>query len=250
MIAYGSELALKSPNAVRRTALRYFGTYDLGARVRFAAVRKAVRHLPEPSSVLDVGCGLGLLCFALTKMWPRASIVGTEIDMERLRDARELARLHGLSNRVRFERVEDHDPAQRYDVVTCVDVLEHVDDDVAFAEQLFASTNAGGTLVLHVPAAVKRRFFRDFPEQHDHVRCGYDPAEVVRLLQTAGFVQTEVRFTFGALGAIGWEGFALARQGSIIARGLLPLWYASAAADSAYAPARGNGLLVTARRSA
>ena len=250
MIVYGSELARKAPTAIGRTALRYLGTYDLGARARFAAVRYALRSLPQPSSVLDVGCGLGLLCFAVARMWPRASITGTEIDPARLREARELADGWGLGTRVHFELADEHDPRQSYDIVTCIDVLEHVDEDRPFAAMLFASTKPGGALVLHVPTATKRRFIRDWPEQHDHVRTGYEPDELHALLRTAGFADIRLQFTFGPLAAFAWEGFSLARQGSAVARVLLPLWYACAAADALRHPARGNGLLAVARRSA
>ncbi len=250
MIAYGSELESRAATPLSRTALRYLGTYDLGARVRFTAMRDALRTLPEPSQVLDVGCGLGLLCFAMARMWPRATIVGTDIDLVRLQEARELSRRRGFSERVRLEHVHDLGPSQKYDLVTSVDVLEHVDDDAAFAVSLFAATKPGGTLVLHVPAATKRRFLGDFPEQHDHVRCGYQPEEAADLFRSAGFSQVRVRHTFGALGALGWEGFTLARRGSVVARMLLPLWYACAAADARLVPARGNGLLLVARRAA
>jgi len=249
MIAYGSELAGRSSNPVMRAAIRILGSYDLGARIRFAAINGAMHGLPAPQRVLDVGCGLGLLCFAMHRLWPNATFVGTDIDRARLREARDMAREQGLERYISFEHVDDQDPNAGHDVVTCVDVLEHVSDDTGFVAKLFSATASGGRLLLHVPALVKRRYLADFPEQADHVRPGYDAETLARLLRNAGFNEVHVRPTFGPLGTLGWEGFALARQGNAIARILLPFWYMCAALDSVKIPQRGNGLLAVARRT-
>jgi SAM-dependent methyltransferase len=250
MIAYGSELAGRSSNPVIRAAIRLLGSYDLGARIRFAAINSAMHGLPAPERVLDVGCGLGLLCFAMHRLWPNATFVGSDIDRARLREARDMAREQGLERSVSFEHVDDYDPNDGHDVVTCVDVLEHVSDDTAFVATLFAATRPGGRLLLHVPALVKRRYLAEFPEQADHVRPGYDAPTLVALLRNAGFDEVHARPTFGSLGTLGWEGFALARRGNIVARILLPLWYVCALLDTVKIPERGNGLLAVARRNA
>lgn len=246
---YGSELGLGAPARPRRLALRLLGSPDLGARVRYAAVRRALRGLPPPAAVLDVGSGSGLLCFALHRRWPRAQILGVDIDPARIAQARALARDAGLAERVRFGHADERDPAARFALVTCVDVMEHVADDAAFARALFAATAPGGTCLVHVPAARKRRFLAEFPEQADHVRPGYAQAELAALLRAAGFAEVRTRATFGARAALAWEGFALARRGAALARALLPLWYLLALSGTLGTPRRGNGVLALARRS-
>ncbi len=161
-----------------------------------------------------------------------------------------MAGLQKVDDRVTFARVDEQQASSQYDVVTCVDVLEHVEDDEAFVAALFAATRPGGRLVLHVPAAAKKRYLAQFPEQPDHVRPGYSADALVALLRRVGFTEARVRFTFGPLGAFGWEGCELARQGRLTARVLLPFWYACAIVDSLHAPARGNGVLAVARRPA
>ncbi len=250
MIAYGSELAERFSNPVMRAGVRMLGSYDLGARVRFAAVNDALRALPAPIVYSTSDPGLGLLSFAMHRVWPSATIVGTDIDPARLQSARETARRQKVDDRVTFAHVDEHHAVSEYDVVTCVDVLEHVEDDEAFVAALFAATRPGGRLVLHVPAAVKKRYLSQFPEQADHVRPGYSADALVALLRRVGFTETRVRYTFGPLGALGWEGCELARQGRLTARLMLPFWYACAIADSLHAPMQGNGVLAVARKPA
>lgn len=246
MNVYGSELAARAPSPVARTALRWLGSYDLGARVRYAALERALRALPRPRTILDVGCGAGHLCFALARRWSDAEILGVDIDRSRLADAREFGRAAAYQH-VRFRHVDERDRAT-FDLVTCVDVLEHVEDDAGFVASLAAATAPGGALVLHVPAARKRRWFAEFPEQADHVRPGYERDALAALLRSAGYARVDVTPTFGTLGAVAWEGFALARRGNLGYRAGLPFWFALAALETRTHPREGNGVLAIARK--
>jgi ribosomal protein L11 methyltransferase len=54
-------------------------------------------------SVLDLGCGSGLLSFAGANLWP-AKVVGVDIDPEAVRVARNNAILNGVAHKVRIAR--------------------------------------------------------------------------------------------------------------------------------------------------
>ena len=249
MDVYGFEQFAVISSPLRRLAVRAFGTYDLGARVRYAALERALDVQIEPGRILDAGCGFGSLCFALERRWPRAEILGVDAEpelVEHCQRVRETVR----NSRVRFEATPLPAHFDRpFDLITSVDVLEHIDDDAGFVRGLFDATAPGGTLMLHTPATPQRRYLAHFEEQHDHVRDGYAPADLQRLVQGAGYVVTGLRATFGTLGAVGWEGFALAREGNRVARAALPAWYGLSTLDSWRVPRRGNGLLITAVRA-
>ncbi|TAM56173.1 class I SAM-dependent methyltransferase [bacterium] len=249
-MAYGWEQHTVAHSPLRRLAHRMLGTYDLGARVRYQAVERALGALTPPASILDAGCGRGQLCFAMHRRWPEARIVGVDVEAELVSHCHEVQARVDAGAALRFERrTLPADLGESFDLVTSVDVLEHVQDDHGFLRALFRATNPGGALVLHTPAAPQRRFIAEFEEQHDHVRDGYVLGELAALLFHAGYAQVRVRHTFGTLGALGWEGFALARQGNGVARALLPLSYALSAVDGWSEPRRGNGLLAVARRA-
>jgi SAM-dependent methyltransferase len=246
---YGYEQYALARTAFRRFAFKTFGSYDLGARVRYAAVERELARLAPPGRVLDAGSGKGQLSFALARRWPGAAVVGVDNDVAGIDHARAVAAIAAPAAHVTF--VHATLPLafeERFDLVVSVDVLEHVDDDVAFVSGLAAATAPDGRLILHVPAAGQRRYLAHFEEQHDHVRDGYAPRDLAALLERAGYRDIVLRPTFGALGAIGWEGFALSRAGNPLARLLLPLWYALSALDTRRIPRRGNGILATARR--
>jgi SAM-dependent methyltransferase len=247
--AYGSEQHVLAKSPLRRLTYGWAGSYDLGARVRYAAVEPELAKLPAPARILDAGSGKGELCFAMARRWPAATILGVDVESDLVRHATQLKAAAMPGSKVAFLTANlPHRFESRFDLVVSIDVLEHIDDDAAFVRGLAENVAPGGTLILHTPATAQRRFMGDFEEQHDHVRDGYERAQLASLLENAGFVDVKIRPTFGTLGAIGWEGFQFARRGNVLAKAALPLWYALSAVDASRTPARGNGLLATARR--
>ncbi len=97
--------------------------------------------------VLDAGCGGGILSEAMARR-------GAQVDgIDLTTQAIEVAQLHqlesGLSINYRCLAIEDlaaQDPAS-YELVTCMELLEHVPDPAAFVTSCAALTRPGGELV-------------------------------------------------------------------------------------------------------
>jgi trans-aconitate methyltransferase len=247
--AYGSEQGALTDSLARRAFLRFAGSYDLGARVRYAAVEPELARIPAPRRVLDAGSGRGELCFAMARRWPNAEIVGVDFDEVLIDHANQLREIHFPSREIRFVAAQlPHHFEEPFDVVVSIDVLEHIEDDTALLRSLYDVTAKEGTLILHTPAEQQRRILAEFEDHHEHVREGYERETLATLLRDAGYRDVTVRPTFGRLGALAWEGFALARGGNGLAAAALPLWYAFGALDGLRVPAHGIGLLATARR--
>ena len=111
-------------------------------RVQFIAERTALAG----SRVLDVGCGGGLLAEALA----RAGASVTAIDLAP--GMIEVARLHAAESAlavdyrlVAAEEVAAADPAG-FDVVTCMEMLEHVPEPAAMTATLARLLRPGGAL--------------------------------------------------------------------------------------------------------
>jgi 2-polyprenyl-6-hydroxyphenyl methylase / 3-demethylubiquinone-9 3-methyltransferase len=94
--------------------------------------------------VLDVGCGGGLLAEAMA----RKGAVVTGLDLAE--DLLQVANLHALESGVELryllESAETHaaENAGAYDIVTCMEMLEHVPDPTAVVAALGAMVRPGG----------------------------------------------------------------------------------------------------------
>jgi len=107
------------------------------------------RSMPlKGARVLDVGCGGGLLAEALAKAG--ATVTGIDLSPALL----QTAELHALETgvEVTYRRVsaEEHAAAHpgAYDVVTCLEMLEHVPDPSSVLQALATLVRPGGVVVV------------------------------------------------------------------------------------------------------
>ncbi len=101
--------------------------------------------LPAGARVLDAGCGSGR---TLQELVDYGEVSGIELNEE----AAELARRRGHGD-IRIGRLEELPwDDGTFDLITCLDVIEHVPDDVAALVELRRVCAPGGWLLVTVPA--------------------------------------------------------------------------------------------------
>ncbi|MFN3652105.1 MAG: class I SAM-dependent methyltransferase [Armatimonadota bacterium] len=116
---------------------------------RKAAARFILDHAPaeRPLRILDAGCGTGGM-LDLFRDWPEVEAYGIDLSPDALHFSRSRGhrRLAGGDLTVLPFRTGT------YDVVTALDVVEHVPDDQRAVEELARVLRPGGILVASVPA--------------------------------------------------------------------------------------------------
>jgi 2-polyprenyl-6-hydroxyphenyl methylase/3-demethylubiquinone-9 3-methyltransferase len=100
-------------------------------------------------SALDVGCGAGLLTEPLARLG--AKVTGVDASPEVIAVARAHAAAQGLAIDYRAGDVQALDG--RFDLITSLEVIEHVADPAAFIHALAKRLAPGGLLVLSTPNA-------------------------------------------------------------------------------------------------
>jgi SAM-dependent methyltransferase len=115
--------------------------------------------LPSPARILDAGCGSGR---TLEELVDYGTVAGLELNP----DAADVARGRRCGE-VQVGRLEELPwPTDSFDLITCLDVIEHVPDDRAALRELRRVSKPGGWLLATVPAYQALWSYHDEANHH------------------------------------------------------------------------------------
>jgi SAM-dependent methyltransferase len=146
--------------------------------------------LPRGAEVLDVGCGDGLF---FPRLEGFGRVRGIEVDEGLLTPG------GPYRDRIFTRPLGDplyQGPGWRFDLITALDVIEHIEDDRAAVASLAGMLRPGGVLLVTVPA---------FPllwDRHDEINHHfrrYTAGGLRRVLDGHGLELVQVRYLFRAL---------------------------------------------------
>ena len=171
------------------------GDDDPHAHVRWPAVRRALTRVTfskRPISVLEVGSGNGVMTHELIELLHMRSMTACDVIRPPepsssanflIADARRLPLL-----------------SSSYDLVTLVDVIEHIEADYDALLEAFRVVVPGGYVVVSVPTpAFPRWFGRRFHHDIGHVRDGYAQSDLLAALRGVGLTPVYARHHTGLL---------------------------------------------------
>jgi len=182
---HGSSAMLHKLNPVRLAYIRdqIDAHWHVDARERYAlAGRRAI----------DVGCGAGLLAEPLARMG--AQVTGVDAAPENIAAAREHAAGQGLAISYHAGELAALPPST-FDLVTSMEVVEHVTDPAAFIGELVARLAPGGLMILSTPnrTALSKLLLVEAAERVGAVPRGthdwdqfLKPGELTKLIEDAG----------------------------------------------------------------
>jgi 2-polyprenyl-6-hydroxyphenyl methylase/3-demethylubiquinone-9 3-methyltransferase len=115
--------------------------------VRHFALAPSGLHPLEGLSILDVGCGGGLISEPLTRLG--AKVTGLDPAPENIEAARRHAAGQGLDIHYRTGRIEElAAEGLHFDAVVCLEVVEHVPDPALFLKTAARLVRPGGLMLL------------------------------------------------------------------------------------------------------
>lgn len=149
--------------------------------------------------VLDVGCGAGLLCEPLARLG--GMVTGIDAAAENIAAARAHAALSGLAIDYRAGGIEAL-AGESFDLVTSLEVIEHVAAPAPFVAGLAAALTPGGLLILSTPnrTALSRLALITIGEGTGRIPRGthdwekfLTPDELTELIEAAGLKVIDTR---------------------------------------------------------
>ena len=253
---FGSQLyQLKLPVNPRQNRFFYpiYGQIQIGGRIRFCHFTRLFRPIDKQFRLLDFGCGNGNYGFVVASEHPQSRIDSYDSDQRKFPLLR---KLKGKPNNLFFLSWEDYStlPEQSYDFILCIDVLEHIKDDVGTLKYLTGLLKPGGILFIHLPKNhLKRKgVLQDVSrEEHDdHVRDEYTESEIRDLFEGISSLKLlNLVYTFGFWGELAWEiDNILIRHSPKIRYLLFPILYSMAWLDSRSKNPWGNGFFLIGQK--
>ena len=170
-------------------------------------VRKEVE---ENANVLDAGAGFGQYVYYMSSFAKKWKITGVDIKEEQIEDCNNFFKAINRSDRVKFEmadltRLPKKEP---YDLIVCVDVMEHIEEDVKVFENYASVLKNKGILLISTPSDQGGSDVHDDHEESfidEHVRDGYNIDEIKQKIIGSGFSSVEAKYSYGWPGKISWR---------------------------------------------
>ncbi len=159
---------------------------------RWLVVRLLRRWLGEtrPLEILDIGCGTGANLQALKQF---GNTTGSDVS---------LAAVQYCHSRGLVEVVQQTDANRlpfdsgRFDLVTCLDVIEHIEDDLGMMREVARVLKPGGASLFTTPA---HPVLWSVHDESLHHKRRYRRAEFLEKLHDAGLVPQRITYLNGLL---------------------------------------------------
>jgi SAM-dependent methyltransferase len=140
--------------------------------------------LSAHARILDVGCGTGAVLADLSKRYEAYGTDTSELAVE-------YCRKRGLANVYRCELEGFPLEQLRFDLVTLLDVIEHVDDDVRMLRGASDRLAPGGRILVTVPAY---QFLWGPHDVANHHKRRYTRDSLKRTMQSSGLTIEKISY--------------------------------------------------------
>ncbi|HOT13891.1 MAG TPA: class I SAM-dependent methyltransferase [Bacteroidales bacterium] len=172
-------------------------------------LRKIKKQTGPNASVLDAGAGFGQYTYYMSTFSKGWSITGVDIIDAQIEDCNRFFAKINKSQQVKFEKADltAFLRPESFDLITSVDVMEHIEDDRAVFSNFYKSLKKGGCVLISTPSDKGGSDAHDNDDHSfiaEHVRNGYNIDEIAEKLTTAGFSKVECLYQYGTPGKISW----------------------------------------------
>lgn len=164
-------------------------------------------HKRKEWNLLDAGCGFGQYDRFILSHFPNVKIRSVDVKEDYLNDCRRYFRGKIKKGRIDFGEADllDIELEPSYDAVICVDVLEHIEEDVRVMTNLCRGLKPGGYFIMHSPS----HFAEEDAEGDEffvgeHARAGYSKEDLAAKLKKAGMEPVNISYSYGKYGHAAW----------------------------------------------
>ena len=177
-------------------------------------VRRELKKLREKFgskeiSIYDAGSGYAQYTYFMAKHLNPCSIYSVDVKEDWIRDSEQFFKSQKIKN-VKFgvEDLTQISHQDKFDLIICVDVMEHIVDDVKVFENYFRALKSGGYLLINTPSIYGGSDVHEDDEESfigEHARDGYSKEDLEQKLHPLGFKTGQSIYTYGFWGDKAWR---------------------------------------------
>src|ERR1035437_217993 len=160
-------------------------------------------------SIYDAGSGYGQYTYFITKHLMPCTVYSVDIKDKWINDTREFFNKQKISN-VDFavEDLTEIEHQDKFDLIVCVDVMEHIEEDKKVFRNFYNALKKGGYMLINSPSIYGGSDVHDEKEKSfisEHARDGYSNEDLELKLNPLGFSTYRSRYTYGFWGDKAWR---------------------------------------------
>jgi len=196
-----------------RLRVQFYKILDL-MFLRSWYVRRELRHLRNIFSereieIFDAGTGFGQYTYFMSKHLRPSKIFAVDIKEDWIKDCREFFKSENIDN-VTFgtEDLTKINYENRFDIIVCIDVMEHIEEDIRVFGNFYNALKHGGYLIINTPSVFGGSDVHDASDKSfvsEHARVGYSHEDLKGKLEPVGFSVYRSRYTYGFWGDKAWR---------------------------------------------
>jgi SAM-dependent methyltransferase len=157
--------------------------------------------------LLDAGCGFGQYDRFILSQFKRVQVDSVDVKRDYLQDNERYFESDVKKGNIRFYYADllEFETDKTFDMAICIDVLEHIEEDVQVMSNISKHLKPGGYFLMHSPS----HYSEEDGDEDDsfvgeHARPGYSKAEISEKLKKAGLEPQTVHYTYGFWGHKAW----------------------------------------------
>lgn len=158
--------------------------------------------------LLDAGCGFGQYDHFILNKFDNVHITSIDVKESYLEDNKKFFLNEVNQERIDFRRADllTLNLEEKFDLIICIDVLEHIEEDQKVIHNLSNLLKKGGYLIMHSPSHLSEE---DADEDDsfvgEHARTGYSRNDIEEKLMIADLMPETTQYTYGKWGRRAWE---------------------------------------------
>lgn len=172
-------------------------------------LRKWRKTAPVKAHILDAGSGFGQYSYFMSGLSDKYCILAVDVKDDQVCECNRFFQSMKRENVLfKIADLTEFRKDESFDLVLCVDVMEHIEEDVTVFENFYASLKPGGQVIISTPSD---QGGSDVHGDHDssfideHVRDGYNKQDIKEKLKSVGFSRVKAHYSYGTPGKISWR---------------------------------------------